>query len=76
MNLLHESAWPVAVLGVVAALFAAICTREPRAGLLMMFELWTAAGLLRLSGEVDAPVLALVAALVVARQLMLRSVRV
>lgn len=75
MSLFHAGAWLVAGLGIVAALLAAASTRVPRAGLPMMLELWTAAGLLRLSGDVDAPALAVVATLVVARQLVVRSSR-
>ena len=51
MNLLSTLALGFVVAGVVSALAASAATREVRAGLPMMMELWTAAGVVRLGND-------------------------
>jgi hypothetical protein len=51
VNLLSALALGFVVAGIVSALAASAATRDVRAGLPMMMELWTAAGIIRLGND-------------------------
>jgi uncharacterized membrane protein len=56
--------------GVLAALLAFVARREFQAGLAMMLELWTAAGLLRLAADPGVREIASAAAIICLRSLL------
>lgn len=71
MSLLDALSLLVSIAGVLAALLGAATTRQPRASLPMMLDLWVAAGLLRLAGAPDWNRLLAAALLILVRKLVM-----
>lgn len=61
--------------GLFVVLCAAIVTRMLRAGVPMMLELWTAAGLLKLAGDPSWSTVAIAAAMIALRHLTSAALR-
>ncbi len=73
MTLAERAALALTAAGALAALVGSAATGRPRAALPMALELWTAAGLMKLTADRSWSAVALAAALVAVRRVLARS---
>jgi hypothetical protein len=68
-----DASWAIAAAGIVLGLAGLVVFRQPLVAMRVMLELFTAAGLLRLSVDLSWEAVAGVAAVIAVRQLVTRS---
>jgi hypothetical protein len=74
LRITDAAAWSLVLLGLVVGIPGTVLTRNRRSSIGTMLDLWTAAGLLRLSADGTWESIALAAAVIAARHLLTSKV--
>lgn len=74
MTITDAAAWSLVVMGLVVGVAGTVVTRNRRSAIATMLDLWTGAGLLRLSADGTWESIALAAGVIAARHLLTSKV--